>query len=125
MLPTNAILPLVLLTALLLAASLCGLAGSGHFPRERRAPALSSAAGAVVLFGSLAVSAICLAAGLVLAWRIVPWYAAVIGGGAALLGAPMTLQMFPDRFVDSAGALVTFAGASVATVLLLAMASAP
>jgi hypothetical protein len=120
-LPSHAILPLVLVTALLLVASLCGLAASGHFPHERRAPALRSGVGAIILFGSLAASALCLAAGLALAWGIVPWYAAVIGGGAAILGAPMALRSFPDRFVDGRGALIAFAGASVAIVLLLAV----
>jgi hypothetical protein len=122
MLPTAAILPLLLFTALLFAVSLCGLAASGHFPRERRAPGLASGVGTFVLYGSLVLSAICLAAGVVLACRIVPWYAAVLGGGAAILGAPMALRPLPDRFVDGAGALLTFAGASVAIVLLLALA---
>jgi hypothetical protein len=121
-LPTDAILPLALFTALLFVVSLCGLAASGHFPRERRAPALASGIGPLILFGSLAVSAACLAAGLVLACRIVPWYAAVIAGGAAILGAPMALRPLPDRFVDGAGALLAFTGASVAIVLLLALA---
>src|SRR5262245_27779554 len=66
-LPTDAILPLALFTALLFVVSLCGLAASGHFPRERRAPALASGIGPLILFGSLAVSAACLGAGLVLA----------------------------------------------------------
>jgi hypothetical protein len=102
MLPANAPLALALLITLLLATSLCGLAASGHFPYERRPPALVSSSGTVVLFGALAVAAISLAVGAVFAWRVVPWYAAVIGGGVAILGAPMALRPLPDRFVDGA-----------------------
>ena len=53
---SNAILPLVLFMVLLLAVALCGLAGSGHFPREHRSPDLTSGAGPFILFGSLALS---------------------------------------------------------------------
>jgi len=119
MLPTQSIAPLALLTALLFVTSLCVLAASGHFPHERRAPALKTTTGAAILFGSLAVSLLCLAAGLVLALRVVPWYAAVIGGGLAILAAPMALRPMPDRFVDGAGALVIFAVAGIAVVALL------
>ena len=38
-----------------LAAALCGLAASGHFPREHRSPALRTTAGALILFGSIAL----------------------------------------------------------------------
>jgi hypothetical protein len=125
MLPANAILPLLLLSALLLAVSLCGLAGSGHFPHERRSPALLSRGGTIILFGSLAVAAISLVVGAILAWRIVPWSAAVIGGGAAILAAPMALRTLPDSFVDGAGALISLAGVSVALALLLLVVAPP
>jgi hypothetical protein len=42
--PSDAWLPLLLFMALLMALSLHGLAASGHFPHEYRAPALRSAA---------------------------------------------------------------------------------
>jgi len=119
MLPIQSIVPLVLLAALLFVTALCILAASGHFPQERRAPALRTAAGTAILFGSLALSLLCLAAGFALALRVVPWYAAVIGGGMAILAAPMALRPLPDRFVDGAGALVGFSAADIALVLLL------
>jgi hypothetical protein len=122
MLPASAILPLILFMTLLLSAALCGLAASGHFPEEHRSPALRSRAGTLILFGSLALSAISLIAGAALVWRAVPWYAAVIGGGAVVLAAPLLLRPFPDSFVNGRAALVTFAGASALLVLLLCYA---
>jgi hypothetical protein len=116
---SNAILPLILFMALLLAVALCGLAASGHFPRQHRSPALQSGAGPFILFGSLALSLLCLAAGLWLAGRTIPWYAMVIGGGAVLLAAPLLLRPFPDDFVNGRVALIAFSSASLLTVVLL------
>jgi hypothetical protein len=45
MLTTDAILPLVLFTLLMLMLSLHGLLASGHFPRKHRAAALRSLLG--------------------------------------------------------------------------------
>src|SRR5258707_14096054 len=108
---SNAILPLVLFMALLLAVALCGLAASGQFPREHRSPALQSGAGPLILFGSLALALLCLAAGLWLAGRATPWYAIVIGGGAVLLAAPLLLRPLPDAFVTGPGPACAFSGA--------------
>jgi hypothetical protein len=119
MFPGEAILPLVLFMALLLAVALCALAASGHFPREHRAPALRSGTGPSILFGSLALSMLCLAVGVVLVWRVIPWYAAVIGGGAVVLAAPLALRPFPDAFVNGRGALLAFSGASLLLVAIL------
>lgn len=119
MMPASAVLPLLLLMMLVLALSLHGLAAAGHFPRKHRAPALRSFAGTLILFGSLTIAAICLAAALTAAWQRIPWYAAVIGGGAVALLAPLVLQRFPDRFVDSRGALIGFASAAALLTLLL------
>ena len=116
---SNAILPLVLFMALQLAVALCGLAASGQFPREHRSPALTSGAGPVILFGSLALSLLCLAAGIWLAIRAIPWYANVLGGGAVLLAAPLLLRPLPDAFVNGRGALIAFSGISLLTVVLL------
>jgi hypothetical protein len=118
-LPTAALLPLVLFVALLLALSLQVLAASGHFPREHRAPALASKLGSAILYGSLALVALCLLAGLVGAWRLIPWYAAVIGGGGAVLVAPLVLQGLPDSVVDGRQVLVVLAATSVGLAALL------
>jgi hypothetical protein len=77
--------------------SLHGLAASGHFPHEHRPPAFASGAGPVVLYGSMALALLCLLVGMAAAWLLIPWYAAVIGGGAALLMAPLILRQFPNR----------------------------
>jgi hypothetical protein len=61
----------------------------------------------------------CLLVGLFAAWRLIPWYAAVIGGGAGVLVAPLVLQWFPDRFVDGKRGLMSFAAAALLLSLLL------
>jgi hypothetical protein len=106
MMSTDALIALVVYMALVLTASLYGLAISGHFPRKQ-----ASDIGSIVLFGSIAVVIICLIAGIGAAARLMPWYAAIIGGGLVVLAAPLVLQCFPDRFVDSNAALTAFAGA--------------
>jgi hypothetical protein len=55
------------------------------------------------------------------AWRLIPWYAAIIASGLAIIAAPLVLRKFSDSFVDDRGSLLIFAGASVAlaTILLL------
>jgi len=119
MLPYNSMIPLVLFTASLLAITLHALSASGQFPREHRAPALASRAGAALLYGTIAIAGISLLVALVAAWRLIPWYAAVIGGGLAVLMAPLVLQQFPDRFIDGRTSLLMFAGASALLALTL------
>ena len=58
-------------------------------------------------------------AGIAATWMLVPWYAAVIGGGAAILLAPLVLQVFPDRMVDGKIALIGFAAAAAVLAALL------
>jgi hypothetical protein len=117
----NDVIALVLFVTLLLAASLHGLAVSGHFPRSNKASTPAPDIGPIVLFGSMAVTIASVATGIAAALRLIPWYAAIIGGGLAILVAPLVLQWFPDRFVDGRGAPVALAaaGAVVAVVLIL------
>ena len=119
MLPGETLIPLTLFTALLLVFSLHTLAASGQFPREHRAPALASDVGGIVLYGTIAVAITSLVVALLAAWRLIPWYAAVIGGGLAILVAPLVLQQFPDRFVDGRASLLSFAVAGAVLALLL------
>jgi hypothetical protein len=119
MLPEAVWIPLTLFTTLLLFVSLHALAASGQFPSEHRAPALMSGGGAIVLYGTIAVALISLLAALFAAWRLIPWYAAVIGGGLAILAAPLVLQQFTDRFVDGRSSLVSFAGAGALLAFIL------
>src|SRR5690242_7724955 len=126
MVTTNTILPLVVFTLLIFVLSLHGLSASGHFPREHRAAVLRSPLGVVILYGSILVALTALIAGLWAAWRLIPWYAAVIAGGLAILAAPLVLQEFSDSFVDDHRPLLSFAGASVAlTIILLLFATKP
>ncbi len=114
-----AIVPLALFTMLMLAVALYGLTASGHFPRETRLPAMTAGAGPAVLWLTVMVVLACLVVGLFAAWRLIPWYAAVIGGGGGILVAPLVLQWFPDRFVDGKRGLVAFAAAALLLSLLL------
>jgi hypothetical protein len=111
----NAIVPLVLLVALILSTALLGLAVSGHFPMQA---GKTSGPRASLLIGSLVIAVVCLIVGIAAALRFVPWYAAIIGGGFALLASPLVLRIFPDRFVDGRGAVLTFSTVSVVLTLI-------
>ena len=119
MLTTDAILPLVLFTLLMLMLSQHGLSASGHFPHEHRTAALSSPLGAAILHGTILIALISLIAGLWAAWRLIPWYAAVIAGGLAILAAPLVLREFSESFVDDYRSLLSFASVSVALAIML------
>ena len=113
--------PLALFTMLMLVISLHGLTASGHFPRETRLPAMATGGGVAVLWLTILIVVACLLAGLLAAWRLIPWYAAVIGGGGGILVAPLVLQWFPDRFVDGKRGLLSFAAAALLLSLPLAL----
>jgi hypothetical protein len=95
--------------ALVLVLSLYGLTVSGHFPEEHRDPALRVGSGPLLLWGTIALCGLLTLAALLFAWQRVPLYAAVIGGGAMVLAAPLLLQPFPDSFVNGRRGLVIFA----------------
>ena len=115
------LVPLALFTMLMLAVSLHGLTASGHFPRETRLPAMATGAGPIILWLTILIVLACLLLGLFAAWRLIPWYAAVIGGGGGILVAPLVLQWFPDRFVDGKRGLISFAAAALLLTLFLAL----
>ncbi len=118
--PTTAAAPaLALFMTIVLVAALQGLAASGHFPPQQRSRALQSGAGVIVLYGTIAIAAAAVAAAASIAWYAIPWPAAIIGGGAMLLAAPMVLRLLPDRFVDGRGALLGFAGAAAVFALMM------
>jgi hypothetical protein len=110
---SDRLLELAVLVALVLAGALHVLAAAGHFPGEHRADALNSKLGRAVLFGSMAVMAVCLSAGIIAALRLIAWPAAVIGAGLGILAGPVLLRLLPDRFVDGPGALVAFTSAAM------------
>jgi hypothetical protein len=95
--------------------ALYGLAASGHFPAELRAPEMSRGGGAAVLWATIVVAALTAAGTLWLGARVLPWYAIVIGGGMMLLFAPLALRAFPDRFVDGPVALLVFSATATGT----------
>jgi len=111
-----------LFAAGVLAVALYGLAASGHFPAEGRRQRLRGWLGALTLWGTLLVTAAAAAAMLLASWGVLPWHLAVIGGGAALLFAPLLLQPLPDAFVDGPGALVVFSAGAAALAACLWLA---
>jgi len=117
--PGDAVPALFLFIALVLCGALTALAASGHFPPEHRAVSLRSPTGRAILFGACAISALALIAGAAAAWTLVPWPAAVIGAGAAILFAPLLLRPLPDAFVNGRPALLAFASASALLALAL------
>lgn len=115
---------LLLFMALILVLALYGLTVAGHFPHEHRGAALRTAAGALVLWGSLALAAALTGLAGVLAWQRLPLYAAVIGGGAMLLAAPLVLQPFPDSFVNGRRGLISLAALAAIIAVLAVKAGA-
>jgi hypothetical protein len=102
-----------LLMSSVLLMALYGLAASGHFPAEFRPANLQRGWGVLVLWGTMIAAGIAGAMVLALAWSTLPWYATVIGGGAALLFAPLLLQPLPDSFVNGRRGLLAFAAGAV------------
>lgn len=115
----SVVVPLGIFVVLMLLVSLQTLSASGHFPKASRLPALSQGSGPLVLWTSIIVTAASVVAGIAAAWTQIPWYAAVIGGGAAILLAPLALQLFPDHIVDGKSALIGFAAAAAALAAVL------
>jgi hypothetical protein len=107
-----------LLVACVLLAVLYGLAVSGHFPSQVRSATLQGGWGALVLWGTLVATVVAAGAAGLLGWRALPWPAAVIGGGLAMLFAPLLLQSLPDSFVNGRRALLVL---SMGTVVLAAL----
>jgi hypothetical protein len=99
---------LAVFMSLVLVLSLYGLTASGHFPVEHRAAALRSGPGRVVLWATLALCGALALLAAAFAWQRVPLYAAVLGGGAMVLFAPLLLQPFPDSFVNGRRGLLVF-----------------
>jgi hypothetical protein len=96
-----------------LAVALYGLTASGHFPAEARSAKFKGGCDALVLWGTLAVTALAAVAMLLKSWWILPWYLQVIGGGAMLLFAPLLLQSLPDSFVNGRRGLIAFSAVAV------------
>jgi hypothetical protein len=102
-----------LLMGSVLLVALYGLAVSGHFPAEFRPETLQRGWGPLVLWGTMMATSLAGAVALILALRSLPWYATVIGGGAALLFAPLLLQPLPDSFVNGRRGLLVLCAAAM------------
>lgn len=109
---------LVLFMALVLVLSLYGLAVAGHFPVEHRSPSLRTTGGAAILWGTIALAALLAAVTLSIAWQRLAISAAIIGGGMALLAAPLLLQPLPDSFVNGRHGLLSFAGLALLLAII-------
>jgi len=115
---------IALFAALTLFVSLQLLSASGHFPLQARKAAMKGSASLIVLWLSIAVTLAALAAGTVAAVQTAPWQGLVIGGGLAVLAAPLLLQPCPDWFVDGRAALAAFAAGAALCALLLVLSAA-
>jgi len=91
---------------------------STHFPAGHRVQALRRTAGTALIFCSSALVAMTAITGLVLAYHAIPWYAAVIGGGAMILAAPYTLHPLSDDFVNGPRALIVLSALALAIMLV-------
>ncbi len=100
-------------------AAVGGLELSGFFPSEARPPALRGAAGTALIAALGVSSALLFAAGLWVGVTALPWTVLVIGGGLALLLAPMGFELVPRRFWDSAAGVVAMALLTGAVLLLV------
>jgi hypothetical protein len=110
---------LLLFMGAVLLAALYALTASGHFPAEFRGESLKGRPGAVLLWATMLATSIAAVAAIVWAWGSLPWYAAVIGGGAVLLFAPLLLQPLSDSFVNGRRSLIIFsAGAAMLATML-------
>ena len=82
-----------------LAVALYGLTASGHFPAEARSAKFKDGWGSLVLWGTLAVTA--------------------LAAAAMLLCAPLLLQPLPDSFVNGRRGLVSFSTAAIVVAGLM------
>ena len=117
--PIGRLIPLLPFVLLVSAAALHGLAASGHFPLRDGRTKSTSQPGRAALFASIALTLLALIAGCMAVPRLTSWSAAIIAGGFSLLFAPLLLRVFPDRFINGAGALIAFTGATLVAAAFL------
>jgi hypothetical protein len=119
MLPVHSLVPLTLFAMLFFVAALFGLTALGHFPRAARNAAFSGGFGPALLWGSILTVAVCVVVAIIAAWRLIPWFAALIAGGIAILVAPLALQYFSDEFVDGRRGIAIFGAVDLVLGLAL------
>ncbi len=109
---------LVFMAAVLVVATFT-IAVSGHFPRQQRKPALEGRGGTLVIAVTIAAVGLTAIIALGLAWTVIPWYAAVIGGGLMILLGPYVLHPFPDTIVNGRSVLLALAVLALALDALM------
>ncbi len=109
---------LVLFSVLVLTIALFGLSLSGHFPTQAQKLGQKDVLTRAVVVSCIIVVALATARTFGIALHHLPAPMAIIGGGAALLAAPLVLQRFPDTFVDGLRGIVVLATISLALVLI-------
>jgi hypothetical protein len=109
---------LVLFSVLVLTIALFGLSLSGHFPMQAQKLGRKDWGTRAVVASCVVVVALATAKTFGIALYHLPAPMAIIGGGAALLAAPLALQRFPDTFVDGLRGIVVLATISLALVLI-------
>ena len=109
---------LALFSTLVLVIAVFGLSLSGHFPAEHRKPGMQGPLGRLILVGCIITVALSASIAIGLALGRLPPPAAIIGGGLALLAAPLVLQRLPDAFVDGRRGLLTLAALAAALAWL-------
>lgn len=101
-------------SALILTASVFVVVSSGHFPARDRTVALKTISGSMLIWCSIFILLLSTILGLYVGYRLVPWYAAIIGGGLMVLIAPLIAQSLSDAFVDGKSALVVLIAIALA-----------
>lgn len=92
---------------------------AGHFPVERLPQPLRSGSSRGLVWLNLLLLAGLLFVALAIAVQRMPWPAAVIGGGLAVLFAPLLFQVLPARWRDGRTGLLGQALLSAALLILL------
>ncbi len=102
-------LAVFLFSALVLVIVMFMLSVAGHFPKEQRRAEFKDRLGRLVIAVCSIAVAVATAKTFGLAATAIPPPIAIIGAGAALLGAPLVLRYLSDSFVDGRVGLVSLA----------------
>lgn len=106
--------PALLFAVAVLTSMIGAVVVSGHFPRQARQSGTASDLAVVALSVTTLAAAI---GAVLLAFGSLPWYAAVILGGLAVVSGPLLEQRLPVRL------RATSAGVAALSVLELAIAA--
>lgn len=103
----------------ILYASLFMLTVAVHFPRSSKGKETLGTSGEAMLWLSILIAATVAALTISLFYANLPWYIAVIAGGACILAAPYLLHPLPDRFLNGRSILLGYSvvGIAISTVI--------